>query len=98
VLAGLADFQHVTAEAVDRKLAPLCPSDLVHVGEAVRIDREVDVVAPADAFAVPEQREVARSVDVLDDAGDVCLLTISDVEGNLPPAHEELGLARWTIG
>ena len=56
-LAGLADLQHVPAEAVDRELTPrlrMCPSNLPHVGEPVRIDGELDVVAGADAFAVPE--------------------------------------------
>ncbi len=36
----------------------------------------------------PKRREVAGSVDVLNDAGDVCLLTISGGEDNLPPTHE----------
>lgn len=100
-IAGLAGLQHIPAEAVDRKLAPglpVCPSDLLHVGEPVRIDRELDVVAGADAFAVPEQGEIAGSVDVLDDVGDVCLLTVSDVEDNLPPTYEETGLPRWGVG
>ena len=100
VLAGLADLEHVPAEAVDHKLAPglrVCPSDLLHVGEPVRIDRELDVVAGTDAFTVPEHREVPGGVDVFDDAGDVCLLSISDVEDSLPPTHENIGLARWRI-
>ncbi len=101
VLAGLADLQHALAEAVDRKLGrnlQVWVSGCRHVGETVRIDDEVSVVAAADAFAVPEHREVASSVDVLDHAADSCLLTISDVEDDLPPTHEEVGLARWSIG
>ena len=100
-LAGLADLQHVPAEAVDRNLAPgmrVCPSDLLYIGETVRIDAELDVVAGADAFAVPEHREVPGSVDVFDDAGDVCPLSISDVEDSLPPTYEDIGLPRWSVG
>ena len=73
VLAGLADLEHVPAEAVDRELAPglrVCASDLLHVGEPVRIDGELDMVAGADAFAVPEHREVPGSVDVFDNVSD----------------------------
>jgi hypothetical protein len=100
-LAGLADLEHIPAEAVDRELAPglcVCASDLLHVGEPVRIDGELDVVAGADAFAVPEHREVPGSVDVFDNAGDVCVLSISDVKDSLPPTHEEVGLPRWSVG
>ena len=101
MLGGFTDLQHVPAEPVDRKFAfnpRVCARDFLHVGEAVRIGREVDVVAGPDAFAVPEHREATGSVDVLDDAGDVCLVTISGVEDNLPPTHEEIGLAQWRIG
>ena len=58
----------------------------------------LNVVASADAFAVPEHREVPGSVDVFDNARDVCVLSISDVEDSLPPTHEEVGLLRWSVG
>jgi hypothetical protein len=92
---------HQASPSVDRELAPrqrMCPSDLPHVGEPVRIDGELDVAASTDAFAVPEHREVPGSVDVFDNASDVCVLSISDVEYNLPPTHEEVGLPRWSVG
>ena len=56
------------------------------------------MVAGTDASAVLVHREVPGSVDVLDNAGDVCPLTISDVEDNLPPTDEEVGLTRRSIG
>jgi len=49
-LAGLADLEQVPVEAVDRELTTrlrVCASDLLHVGESVRIDGEFDVVAGA---------------------------------------------------